>query len=98
MSTTFIAKLVVKVGQEAEFERLQQELSELTHEHEKEDVLVYDVIRHRTEPSTYVVYARFKDEAAFQRHQTTKFHERLVPPILACLAKDMDLQFYDWTS
>ena len=29
--------------------------------------MVYDFIRHRTEPATYVVYARFKHEAAFQR-------------------------------
>jgi quinol monooxygenase YgiN len=98
MSITFIAKLVVKPGSEAEFERLQKELSALTHQHEREDVLVYDVIRHRDERSTYVVYARFKDEAAFQRHQTTAFHDRLVPPILACLSQDMDLQFYEWKS
>jgi quinol monooxygenase YgiN len=95
MSTTFIAKLVVKPGREAEFERLQRELSELTHAQEP-DTLVYDVIRHRTEPSTYVVYGRFRNEAAFQAHQAASFHDRLVPPILATLAKDMDLQFYDW--
>ena len=97
MSTTFIAKLVVKTGMEKEFERLQRELSERTHESEPE-TLVYDVIRHRTEPSTYIVYARFRNEAAFESHQKTAFHERLVPPILACLAKDMDLQFFDWVS
>ena len=34
MSTTFIATLVVKPGREADFERLQAELSELTHETE----------------------------------------------------------------
>ena len=97
MSTTFIAKLVVKAGQEARFEALQKELSELTHAQEP-DTLVYDVIRHRTAPSTYVVYARFKDEAAFERHQKMQFHDRLVPPILECLAADMDLQFFDWKS
>ena len=93
--TTFIAKLEVKPGQEAEFERLQRELSELAHEHEP-DTFVYDVIRHREKPGTYVVYARFKDEAAFQHHQTTDFHERLVPPIVACLAKPFDIEFFDW--
>ena len=97
MSTTFIAKLVVKKGKEAEFERLQKELSELTHANEP-GTLVYDVIKHRDEPSTYVVYARFKDDAAFQAHQESPFHDRLVPPILACLAKEMDLQFFQWKS
>ncbi|HEU4624020.1 MAG TPA: antibiotic biosynthesis monooxygenase family protein [Steroidobacteraceae bacterium] len=95
MSTTFIAKLVVKPGMEATFENLQRELSQLTHAQEP-DTLVYDVLKHRTQPHTYVVYGRFRDEAAFQRHQTMPFHDRLVPPILACLAQDMDLQFLDW--
>jgi quinol monooxygenase YgiN len=93
--TCFIATLKVKPGREADFERLQRELSELTHAQEP-DTFVYDVIRHRTDPSVYVVYARFKDEASFQLHQTTAFHDRLVPPILATVAGDMDLQFYDW--
>jgi quinol monooxygenase YgiN len=97
MSTTFIATLVVKSGMEKRFEELQAELSGLTHA-EEPGTLVYDVIKHRTEPRTYVVYARFKDEAAFQLHQTTPFHERLVPPIVECLAKDFAIAFYDWKS
>ena len=54
------------------------------------------MIRHREKPGTYVVYARFKDEAAFEYHQTTDFHERLVPPIVECLAKPFDIEFLDW--
>ncbi len=97
MSTTFIARLVVREGKERDFENLQRELSQLTHAQEP-DTLVYDVIRHRSEPRTYVVYGRFRDDAAFQKHQTMPFHDRLVPPILACLAQDMDLQFFDWVA
>jgi quinol monooxygenase YgiN len=95
--TAFIATLRIKPGQEAEFERLQQELSELTHSTEP-DTLVYDIIRSRDTPDLYVVYARFKDEAAFQLHQGTDFHERLVPPILATVAGEMDLKFYDFVA
>jgi quinol monooxygenase YgiN len=95
--TCFIATLVVKPGMEQEFERLQQELSKLTHEQEP-DTLVYDVLKQRDTAATYVVYGRFRDEAAFQAHQQTAFHDRLVPPILACLAQDMDLKFLDWKS
>lgn len=97
MATTFIATLVVKPGREAELERLQHELSQITHREEPE-TLVYDVIRHRTKPSTYIVYARFANEAAFELHQRMPAHDRLVPPILDCLAEPMDLQFYDWKS
>ena len=97
MSTTFIATLVVKPGKEAEFEALQKELSEDGHATEP-DMLVYDVIKHRTQPRTYVVYARFRNQAAFDAHMRAPAHDRLVPPILACLERDMDLQFYDWKS
>lgn len=97
MSTTFIATLVIKPGMESRFESLQRELSQLTHESEPE-TLVYDIIRHRTRPSTYVVYGRFKSEQAFQTHQGSAFHQRLVPPILACLAQEMDLQLFDWVA
>jgi len=97
MSTTFIATLVIKPGKEIEFERLQKELSELTHAGEP-GTLVYDVIKNRNKPRTYVVYGRFKDEAAFQVHQASPFHDRLVPPIMACVEGDMDLQLLDWKS
>jgi quinol monooxygenase YgiN len=97
VSTTFIATLVVKAGKEAEFEHLQKELSELTHAREP-GTLVYDVIKSRSKPRTYVVYGRFKDEAAFQVHQASNFHDRLVPPIMACVEGDMDLQMLDWKS
>jgi quinol monooxygenase YgiN len=93
--TAFIATLEVKPGQEAEFERLQQELSKLSHEREP-DTFVYDVIRHREKAGTYVVYARFKDEAAYEHHQTTDFHEKLVPPIVACLSAPFAIEFFDW--
>ena len=97
MSTTFIATLNVKTGMESEFERLQKELSELTHANEP-GTLVYDVIKSRGKPRTYVVYGRFKDEAAFQLHQSSPFHDRLVPPIMACVEGAMDLQLLDWKS
>jgi quinol monooxygenase YgiN len=97
MSTTFIATLGIKPGKETEFERLQKELSELTHANEP-GTLVYDVIKSRDRPRTYVVYARFKDEAAFQAHQASPFHDRLVPPIMACVEGDMDLKMLDWKS
>jgi quinol monooxygenase YgiN len=96
--TVFFALLKVRTGKEQEFERLQRELSRLTHESEP-DTIVYDVLRHSKQSGMYAVYARFKDEAAFQHHQTTPFHERLVPPILECLdggAAGMDLHFYEW--
>lgn len=97
MNKTFIATLKIKNGREADFERLQKELSQLTHASEP-DTLVYDVLRHSEQPRSYVVYGRFKSEAAFELHQKSAFHERLVPPIIDCVEGSMDLQFYDWKS
>jgi len=90
----FIATLVVKHDKVSEFEQLQKKLSDITHDTEP-GTSVYDFIRHRDKANTYVVYARFQDEAAFQTHQDAPAHDELVPPILAALAEDMDLQFYD---
>ncbi len=92
--TAFIATLTVKDDQAQEFEKLQAELSRLSHEHEP-DLFVYDVIKHREKPNTYVVYARFKDEDAFNHHMQIDFHDRLVPPIIETLSGEMQLEFFD---
>ena len=92
--TVFIATLTVNNEKASDFETLQTELSKLTHEQEP-DTFVYDVIKHRAKPGTYVVYARFKDEAAFDHHMQTEFHDRLVPPIMECLDGEMVLEFFD---
>lgn len=95
--TVFVATLTVKDEKKADFEKLQTELSELTHANEP-DTIVYDVLRHRDKPGIYVVYARFKDEAAFEYHQATDFHDRLVPPIMECLGGDMELEFLEFVA
>ena len=91
----FIATLHVALGKEEDFERLQTELSEIAHAQES-GLVVYDVIRHAEKKGTYVVYARFRDQAAFEFHQEADFHHRLVPPILECVEGEMDLQFFEW--
>lgn len=94
MQTAFIARLVVKADKIADFEAMQKELSDITHDTEP-DTLVYDFLKHRDAPNTYVVYSRFKDDVAFQVHQDAPDHERLVSPILDALSEEMDLQFFD---
>ena len=91
----FIAKLEVTKGRQADFERLQTELSEIAHASEP-GLLVYDVIRHTENRRSYVVYARFRDQAAFDFHQQADFQQRLVPPSLDCVEGEMDLQFFEW--
>lgn len=90
---SFIAKLVVKPERREEFVRLQTELKSLVHEREP-DVLVYELLQSDDDPDTFFCVATFKDQRAFDHHMTIDFHDRLVPPILDCLAQDMELGFY----
>lgn len=92
--TAFVAKLVVKPEKQAEFERLQTEMRELVHAHEPE-APVYELIRSRDDDCTYLCIATFTSEDAFNHHMHIDFHDRLVPPILDCLSKEMELSFYD---
>ena len=95
--TVFIATLRVKEGREADLERLQSELSALAHDREP-GTLVYDILKSRERPRTYVVYARFRDQAAFEFHQHTDFHDRLVPGIVDCLASQFEIEFFDYVA
>jgi quinol monooxygenase YgiN len=94
MMKGFIAKLVVKPEARPEFERLQIELRKLTYENEP-DAPVYELMRSQDDPNTYTVVAIFKDQAAFDFHMTSSFHDAYVPPILAALSKDMELTLCD---
>jgi quinol monooxygenase YgiN len=90
---SFIAKLVVKPERRDEFVRLQTELKGLVFEHEP-DAQVYELLQSEEDPNTFYCVATFKDQAAFDHHMSIDFHDRLVPPILDCLAQDMELGFY----
>lgn len=90
---SFIAKLVVKPDRRDEFVRLQTELKSLVHQQEP-DAWAYELLQSDDDPNTFYCVATFKDQAAFDHHMSIDFHDRLVPPILDCLAQDMELSFY----
>lgn len=95
MSTakSFIARLAVKPERRDEFVALQTELKQLVNEREP-DVWVYELLQSDDDPNLFYCIATFKDQAAFDAHMSIDFHDRLVPPILDCLASDMELSFY----
>jgi quinol monooxygenase YgiN len=90
---SFIAKLVVKPDRRDEFIALQTELKGLVFTHEP-DAQVYELLQSEDDPDTFYCVATFKDQVAFDHHMGIDFHDRLVPPILDCLASDMELGFY----
>lgn len=94
MRKSFIAKLVAKPEKAAELEALQSELRHLVHAHEP-DCEVYELFKAIDAPFTYFCIATFKSEAAFDHHMSIDFHDRLVPPILDCLAQEMELSFHE---
>ena len=92
--TAFIAKLVIDPAKREQFEKAQTELRDLTYAHEP-DTPVYELLQSREAPETYYCVATFTDQAAFEFHMETEFHDRLVPIINECLAEEMGLDFLD---
>jgi quinol monooxygenase YgiN len=90
---SFIAELRCKPGRSDELIALQSELKQLVFQQEP-DALVYELFRSDDNPDVFQVVATFRDDAAFDAHMHIDFHDRLVPPILDCLAEDMKLAFY----
>lgn len=90
---SFIATLRTRPEKRADLIALQVELKSLVHEHEP-DVWVYELYQSEDDPDLFHCIATFKDEAAFDRHMHIDFHDRLVPPIIECLAEDMELKFF----
>ncbi len=90
---SFVATLRTKPEKRDEFIALQTELKALVHEHEP-DALVYELLQAEEDDNLFYCIATFRDQAAFDHHMQIDFHERLVPPILECLAQDMELGFF----
>jgi len=90
---SFIATLRTRPDRRAEFIALQTELKSLVHQHEP-DAVVYELLQADDDPDLFYCIATFRDEAAFEHHMQIDFHDRLVPPILDCLACEMELAFF----
>ena len=94
MSTTFIARLVVKAGQEGELERLQAELAEITKKSEP-GCLVYDFIRHRTEARRFFIYEQYQDDAALEVHRAAPHFLQYAKKELPKLADRVEGQLFE---
>lgn len=90
---SFVATLRVKPEKRDELIALQVELKGLVFEREP-DARVYELFQSDADPNVFLVVATFEDDAAFEAHMSIDFHDRLVPPILDCLAEEMTLDFY----
>jgi (4S)-4-hydroxy-5-phosphonooxypentane-2,3-dione isomerase len=90
---TFIARMTVKPGREAEFVRYCKELEQHVRASEK-DVLAYEFFKLR-EPNRYAVLESFPDHASEERHMSSAKLAEMAPKISACLDGTWVREYFD---
>ena len=90
---TFIARMTVKEGREAEFIALCNELVEYVHVHET-GVAIYSFHRLR-EPQRFAVLESFENEAAEHAHMGSAKLAQMAPKISACLIGTWEREYLD---
>lgn len=90
---TFIARMTVKPGHEAEFSRLCRALAHHVRENET-GILAYEFYKLR-EPGRFAVLESFADEAAEHRHMSSAKLAELGPKIAACLEGTWVREYFD---
>lgn len=81
---TFIARMTVKPGKEAEFERLAKALTDKVRANEP-GCVGYEFFRLPETDLGYAVYESFVDAAAEEAHRDTPHFHELAPPLVECL-------------
>lgn len=81
---TFLARMQVKAGKEADFERLAKALTDKVREHEP-GCVGYEFFRLPDTERGYAVYESFVDEAAEEAHRNTAHFHELAPPLVECI-------------
>lgn len=81
---TFLARMKIKEGKEADFIRLAQALTEKVHASEPETT-AYQFFKLRDEPRSYAVYEQFLNEEAEQAHLNTPHFAEIGPELIECI-------------
>ncbi len=87
-----VKHLVVDEGQEATFLELFRTLKSEMARHEPGNVY-YDLYQSRKAARTYVVTERYRDEAAFQAHQSSAYGRPLFQQMRTIIA--IEVEYYD---
>jgi (4S)-4-hydroxy-5-phosphonooxypentane-2,3-dione isomerase len=90
---TFIARMTVKPGCEAEFIGYCRELERHVRTHEPR-VLAYEFFQLR-EPNRYAVLESFADLAAEEQHMKSAKLAAVAPKIAACLEGTWEREYFD---
>ena len=85
--------IVVQEGCEHQFESLFRELREAIRGGEP-DCLYYSLLKSRTNPRAYIVEEQYRDEAAFDAHQSSTYGKTYFPKLRAIL-EAIDVEYFD---
>ena len=85
--------ILVEGGHEQEFESLFGELRVTIREHEP-DCLVYSLLRSRTNPRSFIVQEQYRDQSAWEAHQSSPYGKVYFPKIRAIL-ESISVEYFD---
>ncbi len=85
--------ILVKEGHEQEFETWFREMRAEIGRGEP-DCLYYSLLKSRTNPRAYIVEEQYRDQAAFDAHQTSAYGKIYFPKIRAIL-ESIDVEYFD---
>jgi len=91
---TFLARMKVKEGRQADFVRLAEALTEKVRANEPETTL-YQFFKLRDEPLGYAVLEQFTTEAAEEAHRNTPHFLEIAPDLVECIDGTYVREFLD---
>ena len=91
---TFLARMKVKKGKEAEFVRLARALTEKVRANEPETT-AYEFFKLRDDPLGYAVYEQFVNEAAEEAHRNTPHFKEIATDLIECIDGTYVREFLD---
>jgi len=91
---TFLARMKIKEGKEADFIRLANALTEKVRANEPETT-AYEFFKLRDEPLGYAVYEQFTSEDAEEAHRNTPHFIEIAPELIECIDGTYVREFLD---
>jgi len=91
---TFLARMKIKEGKEADFIRLANALTEKVRANEPETT-AYEFFKLRDESLGYAVFEQFTGEAAEEAHRNTPHFLEIAPDLIECIDGTYVREFLD---
>jgi len=90
---TFVSRMTVKPGREADFERVCRQLTAAVRRHEP-STIYFEFFRLRA-PRAYAVLESFPDEASEQAHMGSAWLAEVLPAIVDCVDGTWEREYLD---